>query len=246
MTLKSPLQLRAFFFKLFRSHIIKPHHSQYAFLARSHINNIPHLLNGGGNLSFGFLSNFINTPSELYIIRLINLFTNRCNGISMSAKSDSIPLKKLLILGSLIIILQMCIYSLLWMNPWVKDLTQSFNQHASVKPFEYFGGVNNWMIIRTLYHIIFHALFIALFIRFYHCIPGYHWKKGLYFSLFVCAIKTIPEAFNKWTLIAYPETLIILQLINNVIGLVIFGIILAICVEKFSIITLQNKTVKPL
>ena len=92
------------------------------------------------------------------------------------------------------------------------------------------------MKLRTIFNIIFLAILIKFFLMFYDNIPGTGWKKGITFGLIISLIKVVPEAFNKWTLIVYPNELILVQLINGVIGFVIFGIVISTVYQKFKVI----------
>jgi len=152
--------------------------------------------------------------------------------------------KKAVIWSTVVIILQMFVFYLLWMNPVVKEVSAQFTDHPSIKPYEFVGGQDNWMMLRTLFHIVFLSSFIYLYLFFYKTIPGVGWKKGLCFGLLMGAITHIPEAFNQWTLITYPSQLILLQLINGAIALAIYGILVAIIFQKMHIIEETTNNVK--
>jgi len=51
----------------------------------------------------------------------------------------------------------------------------------------------------------------------------------------------VPAAFNKWTLIVYPNELILLQLLNGIIGSIIFGIMVSVIYNKIGIIEEKAK-----
>jgi len=141
--------------------------------------------------------------------------------------------KKIAIWGAIIILLQMGVYSAIWLNPYVSSIFLQFADNPAVKPYDYFGGLDNWIQIRMIYNVIFLAVLIKVFLMFYENIPGSGWKKGVCFGLIITLVKTVPEAFNKWTLIVYPEELIILQLVNGALGLVIFGVLVATTYGRF-------------
>lgn len=146
---------------------------------------------------------------------------------------------KAIIWGFVAIFLQMCIYYIIWMNPFVKGLLLQFSNDPSVKPYDYFGGLENWVQLRALYNIVLLAILIKLYLMFYTNIPGTGWLKGMCFGLIIVIIKVIPEAFNKWTLIVYPNELIVLQLVNGMIGFVIFGIVVSTIYKYFKVITVR-------
>ena len=145
---------------------------------------------------------------------------------------------KAVIWGGVAILLQMGFFYIIWMNPFVNEISLQFSNHPSVKPYEYFGGLDNWMRLRTIYLIVMLAIIIKIFLMFYTNIPGCnYWQKGVSFGLFLSIIKSIPDAFNTWTLIVYPNELIILQLANGIIGYIFFGVIISTIYHFFNVIT---------
>jgi len=149
---------------------------------------------------------------------------------------------KAIIVGALAILLQMGFFYIIWMNPFVNDISLQFADHPAVKPYEYFGGLDNWMRLRTIYLILMLSLMIKVFLMFYTNLPGKGWQKGIYFGLILSIIKVIPDAFDTWTLIVYPNELIILQLINGSIGYVFFGLMISFLYHRFNVIQLQPST----
>lgn len=150
------------------------------------------------------------------------------NGIQLNAKNT-------VVWGAIIIVLQMGIFYIIWMNPFVNEISLKFANNPAVKPYEYFGGLSNWMTIRTIYNIFLLAIVFKVFLMFYNNIPGHGWKKGLNFGFIISLLSVIPAAFNKWTLIVYPGELIVLQLVNGIIGVTIFGVLAAVVSQKFCI-----------
>jgi len=147
---------------------------------------------------------------------------------------------KVLILGALAIFFQMGFFYIIWMNPFANEISIEFSNHPSVKPYEYFGGLDNWMRLRTVYLILMLAIMIKVFLMFYTNLPGSnYWQKGISFGLFLSIIKSIPDAFNTWTLIVYPNELIILQLVNGIIGYLFFGVMVSALYHYFSVIKPQ-------
>jgi len=142
--------------------------------------------------------------------------------------------------GGVAILLQMGFFYIIWMNPFVNEISLQFANHPSVKPYEYFGGLDNWMRLRTIYLIVMLAIMIKIFLMFYTNIPGKnYWQKGISFGLFLSIIKSIPDAFSTWTLIVYPNELIILQLVNGIIGYIFFGVIVSAIYNYFKVIKFQ-------
>lgn len=144
--------------------------------------------------------------------------------------------KKAAIWGIVVLVIQMFVGNLLYMNPIVSGIFKQYEGHPSTKPMDYFGGVGNWLLLTMSFGIIFCIVLIILYLLLYKSIPGTGWKKGLSFGLMIGFIKAVPEAFNQWLIFDYPTILIQVQLINTLIGLAIFGILLAVFFEKFKVI----------
>jgi len=159
----------------------------------------------------------------------------------MNKNKVQIDALKAVIWGFVAIFLQMGIYYIIWMNPFVKDILLQFSNNPSVKPYEYFGGLENWMQLRALYNIVLLAILIVLYLMFYTNIPGTGWLKGMCFGLIIGIVKVIPEAFNKWTLVVYPNELIVLQLVNGIIGFVIFGIVVSTIFKYFKVVNICSE-----
>lgn len=144
--------------------------------------------------------------------------------------------KKAITWGMVVLFVQMVAGNLLYMNPFVMNLFKQYENHPSIKPMDAFGGMSNWILLNSLFSIALIILFIAFYLLVYKSIPGYGWKKGLSFGLILGIVKAAPEAFNQWMLFTYPTTLIVIQLINTLISLIIFGIALGFVFDKFQVI----------
>lgn len=158
----------------------------------------------------------------------------------MNKSRMQIDTKKAFTWGAVVIIIQMGVFYVIWMNPFVNEISIQFSNDTAVKPYEYFGGMDNWMQIRTIYNVVLLAVVFGIFLMFYTNIPGNGWKKGANYGLILSLLSVIPAAFNKWTLIVYPNELIILQLVNGIIGVIVFGILSSLVCQKFSIIKVNN------
>jgi hypothetical protein len=144
--------------------------------------------------------------------------------------------KKAALGGVIVILLDMVVGNLLYMNPLVSGLYRQYEGHPSTKPMDYFGGLGNWLLLTFLFGIFFTILIIALYLLLYDRISGIGWQKGVTFGLMVGFIKAVPEAFNQWMIFDYPTILIVVQMINTLLGLTIFGILLAVIFEKLRVI----------
>ena len=78
----------------------------------------------------------------------------------------SINHKKAFLFGIVVILIQLGVYSVLWLNPYVEGISNQFAHSPSVKPYEYFGGLDTWMQLRTLYNIAILAILIKVFLLF--------------------------------------------------------------------------------
>ena len=145
--------------------------------------------------------------------------------------------KKAVLWGTVLIIIQMIIGNLLYMNPIVASINKQFEGHPSIKSFDFLGGLGNWIILTMFFGILFMIFWIFLYKLFYLSLPGKGWIKGLYFGIIIGFIKSVPEAFNQWMVINYPIPLILVQLFNTFVSLVIFGVLLGFFFSKFKVIT---------
>lgn len=130
----------------------------------------------------------------------------------------------------------MIISNLLYMNPVVAKINERFAGHVSIKSFDFIGGLGNWILITMVFGIVLVFIWIVLYRYVYAVLPGNGWLKGLVFGLIVGFIKSVPEAFNQFMVINYPIPLIIVQLVNTLLGLTIFGVLLGFFYSKFRVI----------
>jgi hypothetical protein len=144
--------------------------------------------------------------------------------------------KKAIIWGFVVIIIQMLISNLFYMNPIVLKINESFAGHPSLKSFDFIGGLVNWILVTMVFGMLLMIFWIFLYRYAYTCIPGKGWIKGLIFGFIIGIIKSVPEAFNQWMVINYPIPLILVQLINTLLGLSIFGLLLGLFYFKFKVI----------
>lgn len=154
--------------------------------------------------------------------------------------SIEINKKKLLVYGVAIIFLQLIVFSILWANPFVKDLMAQFSSHTAVKSYDFIGGEINWKLARLLFHVGFMILSIYIYIVLCRSIPGGVVLKGVYFGALIGFFRFIPEAFNTWTLVAYPETLIMLRLLLGFLSFLIFGVLVSVFLEKSKAIVVRS------
>lgn len=146
--------------------------------------------------------------------------------------SIAVNKRKVLTYGALIIVLQMIIFAVLWTNPIVKDLMMPFAAHSAVKNYDFIGGEENWKLARLLFHIVFMILSINIYIVLCRSIPGGMVVKGIYFGSLIALFRFVPEAFNTWTLVVYPDFLIALRLLLGSASFLIFGVLVSVVLEK--------------
>jgi len=144
--------------------------------------------------------------------------------------------KKAMLWGFVVIIIQMMISNLLYMNPIVTKINERFEGHVSIKTFDFIGGLGNWILLTMIFGIVLMIVWIILYRFVYVSLPGNGWIKGLVFGLIIGFIKSVPEAFNQFMVINYPIPLIVVQLVNTLLGLTIFGVLLGFFYSKFKVI----------
>ncbi len=147
-----------------------------------------------------------------------------------------VNVKKAALWGIVVLLIDMVVGNLLYMNPLVSGIYAQYEGHPSTKPMEAFGGLGNWLALTMTFSIFLVAVFIALYLTLYDELPGQGWRKGLFYGLMLGVVKAVPEAFNQWMLFDYPTILIMLQLINTLIGLMIFGTVLAVIFKRAGVI----------
>ena len=148
--------------------------------------------------------------------------------------------KKAVIWGVIVWIIQVIISNLLYMNPIVMGINKQYEGHSTIKSFDFIGGLGNWILLTLIFGTFLMIVWIVLYLLLYRSIPGAGWKKGLFYGLMIGFIKAVPEAFNQWMLFVYPVPLILMQLINTLLGLIIFGMLLGFFYDKFKVIQIED------
>ena len=147
-----------------------------------------------------------------------------------------INIKRAVLWGCILIVIQLVFSSLLYMNPIVANINKAFAGHPSIKSFDFIGGLGNWILVTEIFGILLMIFWIILYRFAYYSIPGKGWIKGVIFGVVIGIIKSIPEAFNQWMVINYPVPLVLVQLVNTLLGLTIFGLFLGLFFSKFKVI----------
>lgn len=147
-----------------------------------------------------------------------------------------VNVKKAVLWGIVVLVIDMVVGNVLYMNPLVSGVFAQYEGHPSTKPMEAFGGLGNWLALTMVFGIVLVTVFIILYLTLFEALPGRGWQKGLFYGLMLGVIKAVPEAFNQWMLFEYPTILIVLQLINTLVGLAIFGVVLAAIFERAGVI----------
>jgi len=148
--------------------------------------------------------------------------------------------KKAFPYGLLVVIIQLVVNNLLWMNPVIDKFNEQYIGHPAIKPLEAFGGLDNWVLLSFLFGSVLISIWIVLYLIFYKSIPGKGAIKGLVFGLILWLIKSIPEALDQWLIFVYPVNRIIIQLLHGVISLSIFGVVLATVFNTFKVIEIED------
>ena len=71
--------------------------------------------------------------------------------------------KKAVLWGTIVIILQMIISNLLYMNPIVSKINKQFESHPSIKTFDFIGGLDNWLTITMIFGVFLMIFWIYLY-----------------------------------------------------------------------------------
>lgn len=148
---------------------------------------------------------------------------------------------KAVVWGFLVMAIDMMIGNLLYLNPLVSGIFGHFEGHPSIRTMEYFGGMENFILLQAAFGVFISAAYIALYLLLFESIPGTGWKKGLSFGLLLGIVKVVPEAFNQWMLFNYPAILIETQLVNSFISLLIFSLLMSVIFSKFNVVRIEEK-----
>lgn len=63
-------------------------------------------------------------------------------------------MKRAILWSTVLIIIQMVLGNLLYMNPIVASINKQFEGHPSIKSFDFVGGLGNWIILTMVFGII--------------------------------------------------------------------------------------------
>lgn len=148
--------------------------------------------------------------------------------------------KKAILWGLVLYIIDAVVGGLLFMNPMVSGILDQYMGLPIMKPMDAIGGEGIWLSLMMLFNLFLIFIFISLYLILYKGLPGEGWKKGLFFGVMLALITAVPEAFNQWMIFEYPNILILLQLMNTLVGLIIFGIALGIIFDKFKVIKIEG------
>lgn len=86
--------------------------------------------------------------------------------------------KKAVLAGILVIIINMIIGNLLYMNPIVAGTYKAYEGHPSIQPMETFGGEVQWVLLTLAFRLILTIFFMILYLGLYNGLPGTAGKKG--------------------------------------------------------------------
>ncbi|MEA2075277.1 MAG: hypothetical protein U9O85_06040 [Euryarchaeota archaeon] len=75
-------------------------------------------------------------------------------------------------------------------------------------------------------------ILVAVYVIIYNGIPGFGWKKGLYYGLIVGLFRVVMMSFSSIVMYNIPLKLVITSLITGYIEIAILCIILAVIYEK--------------
>ncbi|MCD4752852.1 MAG: hypothetical protein K8R40_07270 [Anaerolineaceae bacterium] len=144
--------------------------------------------------------------------------------------------KRAVLWGIVVYIISVIVGNFLYLNPIVSGIFDQYSGLPSMKPMDAFGGQANWILLMMVFGTFLTIIIIILYLILYEGLPGKGWQKGLFFGVMIAFLKAVPEAFNQWMTFEYPNILIIIQLINTLVGQIIFGLSLGIIFDRFKVI----------
>ena len=107
--------------------------------------------------------------------------------------SIGVNIQKVIACSIAIIILQIVVFSILWSNPFVKQILAPYATDPAIKGYDFIGGEQNWKLIRLLFHVGFMSLCIYVYIVFLPAIPGNFVLKGVYFGSLIGFLGLYPK-----------------------------------------------------
>jgi hypothetical protein len=84
----------------------------------------------------------------------------------------------------------------------------------------------------VIFDLINGFILVAVYMTIYNGIPGFGWKKGLYYGLIVGFFRVVMMSFSTIVMYNIPLRLVITSLITGYIEIVTLCIILAVIYEK--------------
>lgn len=113
---------------------------------------------------------------------------------------------------------------ILYMNPYVAKLHKKFGKSPAVKQW---SNERHFLILMHLLILVECLLFAFVYSFIKPVFPGAVIANGLILGIILIAVNLIPNIAGRWILSAYPNSLLLVDLISGVIGSFIIGLTLA-------------------
>ena len=136
----------------------------------------------------------------------------------------SVIIWKAVLWGLVILVINMIIGNVLYMNPLTAKIFKSYEGNQTMKTVDDFGGTGKYVGLNMLSGTFIIIVYLVIFLTVYPILPGNWLIKGLIFGIAIVCVKAIPEAFNQYMLVRYPVKLIRVQLMNSIVSTLLFGI----------------------
>jgi hypothetical protein len=130
-----------------------------------------------------------------------------------------------LIAGVAATIVWFVIGAVVYMNPFVAKIYNKYADDPSVKSRK---NVKTFIINTFIFSVLIQC-FIFAFIYLYleSILPGVLILNTFYFGLILVAVKIIPRLFDMYVQSKYPNTLLLIELINGIIGSFVIAFVFA-------------------
>ena len=158
---------------------------------------------------------------------------------TIGAKSK-INFRRLVLMGLLLFLINMIIGNLLYQNPLAAGIYAQYQDHPTVKSFDFIGGVLNWVLLTNLFGLVLFCCELALYLFLYPILPGGALLKGFCFGVGLGLLRAVPEAFNQWMLLEYPGPLILMQLLNTFLGYTLQGMCMGPLLAKGRVLEMAS------
>ncbi len=136
----------------------------------------------------------------------------------------SVIVWKAVVWGAVILVIDMIIGNLLYMNPVTAGIYKAYEGNPVMKTVDDFGGIGWYVGLNMGAGVFIVIVYLLLYLAVYSVLPENKIAAGLIFGAAIVLVKVLPKAFNQFMLFHYPVKLIVTQAVNSSISSMLFGL----------------------